>query len=502
MQNKPIIVLMLCTIFTIIGLFGGYMAAVQSPQVNTPHATGVEKEKDDHSGHDHGTEDDHSGHDHGSEQRQEESPTLSMQAVKNLKVKTKEIESSHYITYRSITARIEATPKTTQPIIAPFAGVIKSINIDHGEMIKKGSVIATFMRDSIPRPELKLTGGLLDPEQKLKGLSAQEISKGNGKTNVEKQIYFWKSTLIKHGYWNKKAQNILNNLSDDLKNLPFTTAVIGELSANGYLSNKFVKWIIENPYSQKYFFEVSSLILEGKSIRYVQDLVDNGVLESLVTIRAPQMSDDYDVHEIHKKVGDKIEMGEAIGLLHDMRELHVEAHARGSEIQVLLKALENDENISAVPLAKGAGQKLENLKIQNIQDDTEKGGAKVHLEIKENTPIIKKGEGDKEYRSWKIRIGTRYIIRVPLDIFKDVFVIPSNAIVEEGADRIVFIEDGDTYKSAKVVVLFQNDEVAVLSKDSEIFAGDPIVIEGAFGLGLALKAQTGGAVDAHAGHNH
>ncbi|PCJ56017.1 MAG: hypothetical protein COA79_20100 [Planctomycetota bacterium] len=487
MQNKPFTFLFICTLFTVIGLAGGFVAGSQTLKSEGGH---------DAHGHD----------DHGNDKKDshgEEAKVLSAQSLKNLNVKVEEIEVQDYTTYRGVSAQIENTPKTIQTIIAPFGGTVKGIEVEHGELVKKGTTLLTLMRDSIPRPELKLTQSLLDPEQRLKGLSIDEISNMEKKSSGEKQSYIWKKSLKRFGYWSNAADRVWRSLPKDIRKLPYSIAVIGELSATGYLKKDFVNWVAKDKIASNNFFEISSLLLDGKGLSLIKNLNSLGALDSLISIKVPSLSEDFDVHNITVKPGDHVEMGQVLGELHNSRELHIEAHARGSEIPMLMNALENDVKMSAVPITKNAGEKLSNLVIRNILDDSDKGGATVHLEISGNTSVIKNGKKGKRFRSWKIRVGSRYILQVPQKIFKDVFVIPSDAVVDDGVDKIVFIQDGETYIPSKVVVLYQNDEVAILSQDdSEFFPGDPVVVRGAFGLGLALKAQTGGAVDPHAGHNH
>lgn len=84
----------------------------------------------------------------------------------------------------------------------------------------------------------------------------------------------------------------------------------------------------------------------------------------------------------------------------------------------------------------------------------------------------------------------------------EVFVLPTGAVTDDGPDKVVFIQDGDSFRAAKVVVRYQDHQFAVLdAKHSEIFPGDTVAMRGAFGLGLALKAGSG-AADPHAGHQH
>ena len=108
----------------------------------------------------------------------------------------------------------------------------------------------------------------------------------------------------------------------------------------------------------------------------------------------------------------------------------------------------------------------------------------------------------KQYRTWAIRPGAKYLLRIPQDLFSDVFVVDIGAVAEDGLDKKVFIQSADSFKAVNVVELYRNDEKIILSQDSDIFPGDSIVMSGAFGLNLALKAQKSGPVSGHGGHVH
>jgi len=235
----------------------------------------------------------------------------------------------------------------------------------------------------------------------------------------------------------------------------------------------------------------------------VQNLYQLGALNETVYVKAPITEEDWDVHGIFVKPGQHVDSGDKLIELHNARELHLEVHARGSEIEILIKALEANIYMSAMSLIKGAAPELTRLKIRNIQDDADgKGGAVVHLEITGNKSITNKHYSGALFRSWLVRAGVKYMLRVPQDTYKDVYVLKNSAVVTSGADKIVYIQDGDQYRSANVVVVYSDHEVAVLSKDSQLDTYDKIVTTGAYGLDIALKAGGADAVDAHAGHSH
>jgi hypothetical protein len=93
------------------------------------------------------------------------------------------------------------------------------------------------------------------------------------------------------------------------------------------------------------------------------------------------------------------------------------------------------------------------------------------------------------------------MLRVPAESMEQVFVLPSGAVADDGPDKVVFIQDGEGFRSAKVAMRYWDDEVAVIdAAHSELFAGDRVVQRNAFALSLALKA--GAAPAADHGHAH
>ncbi|MHC4958157.1 MAG: efflux RND transporter periplasmic adaptor subunit, partial [Planctomycetota bacterium] len=114
-----------------------------------------------------------------------------------------------------------------------------------------------------------------------------------------------------------------------------------------------------------------------------------------------------------------------------------------------------------------------------------------------NEPI--KTGGDD--RSWKLRVGLRYLLKVPEQSIGECFVLPAGAVAQMGPDRVVFLRDGKTFRHEPVHVLHEDDDTIVVAHDGSITPGDAIVTSGAFALGLALQ-DTGGAIDPHAGHSH
>ncbi len=243
-------------------------------------------------------------------------------------------------------------------------------------------------------------------------------------------------------------------------------------------------------------FAPASLVPAGAPIVAV-------TLDRTVEVRAPEIPDvpDWDLEVLAARLGQKIEAGQVLGVLRNPRRLMLRSEPVGGEISGILSALGRESRLLALPLVAGAGPVLEGLRISHITSDAEGHGEVAYLPV-ENAPLHVVGEGTGRTRTWQLRPGQRYMLRVPAETMEAVYVVPSGAVTDDGPDTVVFLEDGESFKAAKVVVRYWDDETAVLdARHSDLFPGDAVVQNNAFALGLALKAGAP-AADPHAGHTH
>jgi hypothetical protein len=171
----------------------------------------------------------------------------------------------------------------------------------------------------------------------------------------------------------------------------------------------------------------------------------------------------------------------------------------GEEIGHVVRALEEGAALESRPLIAGTGPAMKDLKVDRL--DTRAGeeerGARAYV-ICRNEAVQTAGAA----RSWRLRIGLRYLVLVPVAQLEGRFVLPAGAVTDDGPRKVVFLQDGDTFLTKPVYVEYEDDEVVVIANDGAIFPGDPVVLSGAFALGLALQTGSGAAADPHAGHSH
>ncbi|MCE9581543.1 MAG: hypothetical protein K8T20_03400 [Planctomycetes bacterium] len=358
------------------------------------------------------------------------------------------------------------------------------------------------LRYEIARAEKDLLNSQL--ELRRHGLSDFQVAAvEEGKPGPLLNERFWTQALEQNGLWTTQAQALHDVLPEGVHDVPRVIATIGELSATGLIAPAFVEWLKANPAAGHDFLFIAALLQKGSSLREVQYLHDIGALAPVVEVRVPRKVEDYDVEEILVKPGEHVVAGERLAVLRDPRPVVLRAEAAGGDAALLLKSLSAGDRLDAIPLVAGTGPELKGLQILYGRNDPADSGTVAILRAV-NEPLFTRDEAEKgKFRTWKLRPGQRFLLRVPIQSFQGVYVLPSDAVVEEGADRIVFVKDGDGVKPAKVVVLWQDREVAVLdSKHSEIFPGDEVAEHNAFPLRLALKAGSGEEAGAHVGHNH
>ncbi|MHC4945132.1 MAG: hypothetical protein ACYTG7_19110 [Planctomycetota bacterium] len=340
-------------------------------------------------------------------------------------------------------------------------------------------------------------------ELRLHGLSDEQIAGIQSGEEAVVSLQFWHDALVRNGLWPPMAEEIYNTLPEKNRNLPWTVATIGELVAMDLAGRDLISWFRDEPGASEHMISIGGMLLAGSSLADVRSLHDLGALEPIVELRAPASARDWDVKKLFIKPGEQVEAGSTLLTLANPRQMYLRVESVGGETAALLSALKDDLALEALPLVEGTGPPLGDLHILNLVNEEASEGTVAYIPV-QNEPL-KTATGDEGmcFRSWQLRDRLRYMLRIPIekDRMTDVYVVPADAITDVGPDKVVFIQDGDGFKAQKVVLLYLDQDVAVLSKDSEIFPGDFLVEHGAFGLGLAMNAG-GQVMDEHAGHSH
>jgi multidrug efflux pump subunit AcrA (membrane-fusion protein) len=261
-----------------------------------------------------------------------------------------------------------------------------------------------------------------------------------------------------------------------------------------------------------------SLFLHGLSEQQVAEMERTRKVLRAITVFVPPFADNhqhghepdylhqYHVQSIAVNRGESVNAGQLLGILADHCLLYVEGLAFESDAQRLQLAAENDATVT-VALVSGdinAAEEL-NLHVQSIADQIDPRSRALKFYLLLPNELAGKGSSrtpETRFVRWKYRPGQRMDVRVPTsNILKNKIVLPPSAVVIEGPNAFVFEQNGNNFDRIDVHVLFRDKNTVVLENDGQLI-GSTLAMTAAYELHLALKNQSGGAIDPHAGHNH
>jgi len=494
-----------------------------------------------------------------------EEDVLPPQTLKSIGVEIGEAKLETFTRAVRVQALITDRPLNLRPVVTQIGGIVTKVEVQTGRRVEAGQVLIQLARDPIPRPTLELTGDALAPvnehvhaaagairlaqsqvsvaeqelarirpfienrtiprkteidlkydlakaqqqvanartELKLHGLTDAEIAAVSRGESPPASRLLWRRALEMNDLWSARAQALFDALPARQRKLPWTIAALGELSAAGLISDAFVGATKQTPAVARHFVEVSGLLLAGMPMETIVLLAESGALEPRVELRAPvDGPPDWDVDTILVREGQRVAMGDEVMRLHDARRMWLRLEPIGQEIHDVFAAMASKTPFDATSLVPGSGPRLEGLHIARLgtrEAASSRGG--IAYAVARNTAQAS-GDG-AAYRTWVLRTGLRYTAHIPTQHLEERFVLPADAVTLDGPNKIVFVQNGKTFNPVPVFIEHMDDEVAVIANDGSIFPGDPIVLHGAFALGLALKQGSGNApVDPHAGHNH
>jgi len=492
------------------------------------------------------------------------SRALAPETLRNMGVRIEQAELADFVQTTKIPAVIEAAPATLQYLYAPIAGRVDELWAQHGALVHRDEVLVTLIRDPMDRAQLTFTQNLFEPagetlheamraylaaaialenvtaersrveavtgpaedpliptsrlialryEERLAtqrlanlqhelgrhGLSEEQIGQLEGGILPTLDVELWRSAMKNNGLWTAHAQRIYDALPTEIQNLAWTVATIGELVAGGFATEQLAELFEQNEHARLHLLEIGGVLQRGHSLADVRDLLRLDVFDDLVQVRAPTMAEDWDVVELLVRPGEHVVAGQPLLRLENPRPLYLRVEPVGGEVAQVMAALENGTSMTARSMVPGAAPPLEGLTFFRAAYET--ADCVVALCAVTNQPLALRREGrELSYRTWVHGEGQRYLLELPRAVQEDVYVLPATAVTEDGPDSIVYLQSGDTFKPLPVELLYRDHEVVVIPGDSRIFPGNPIVVSGAFALGLALHST--GAGSEMAGHRH
>lgn len=328
------------------------------------------------------------------------------------------------------------------------------------------------------------------------GLSDKEIEAVVGGAHPPHGRDLWRRLLQVHSMWTDDVEKIHESLPKQAKAESFVVAVLGELVAQGLMTPKLVDAVTAHEDVREHFLEVASLLLQGETLPRIERWAKQGALASVYVVQAPEGAvRDWDVGDVAVRPGQRVTLGAPLLTLHDPRRMWLRIQLLGDEVPVALEVLKQNVALTAVPLLPGTGPDLADLRLLRIVDDPATAGGGAALVECRNQPLSAGSPSGS--RSWQLRDGMRYVVRMPTRSYEKIYVFAKDAVARQGVDRVVFLRDGASFRAQPVRVVYEDATTVLVAHDGAVFPNDSVVTRGGFVIGVAMQQGSGGG-----GHGH
>jgi len=256
-----------------------------------------------------------------------------------------------------------------------------------------------------------------------------------------------------------------------------------------------------------------ALLLHGLSEQQVDAIRANRRLLKGLTVYAPEATANcnqtdgehpFTVQSLPIKPGEQVDAGQSLCVLGDHCRLYVQGKAFEGDAAELNQATKENRRVAAVLLSDGDRHaEEEELQILYLSDSVDPATRAFHFYMELPNKIIRdqQREGHR-FIGWKYKPGQRFEVQLPLEQSSDQLVLPVDAVVQEGAERFVFRQNGDHFDRVEVHVKNRDRQRVVIANDGSLYPGDIVAAKGAYQMYLAMKNKAGGPIDPHAGHSH
>lgn len=209
----------------------------------------------------------------------------------------------------------------------------------------------------------------------------------------------------------------------------------------------------------------------------------------------------YVVEEIAVQRGEQVSGGQLLGILADHHALYIEGRAFKQEMSLIERAAQEGWTITTDIVensAAGWPPLSEPLTIQHLGNRVDPGSQTLSFFVNLPNSFREHTQAGRTFRTWRFHPGQRVRLRLPVEQFDKVFVLPADAVVHEGAEAYVFKANGDAFDRKPVHVLYEDRRNVVIANDGSILEGNHIAHNAAVQLNRALKSQAAG----EGGHGH
>lgn len=442
-------------------------------------------------------EEDHSGQEH-EVHSETESIELSKQSRANMNLRTAPVSVAVYTKYIEVPGVITNWPgRTHVSVTSPLTGVLNSILVSRGELVKSGMPLFTLRlthQDLVKTQEIFLTKlGELDVEQReIERLSSIANSGAiAGKTLITRK---YERDKLMAGVRAARQAMLLHGLTESqINGIERTRELVREIVVYAPTLHE------DNSLHHDSLGQANARLSEALGDRFASTAQPPAPADHPAHVDA-----EFLVTELNARRGESVATGDELAQLSDYSQILVEGHAFQRDSKTLEQAAGTGADIQVVIESTGEGPEVVGgLKIVYIGSEVGRTSRALPFYVAIANKVQRSEQhGNKHYVSWRYKPGQRLTVRLPIAKIENAIVVPKDSVAEEGAERYLFVENGDHFDRIPVAVLARDSVSVAIANDGQVWPGQTIAISGAHQLQMALKNKSGGAIDPHAGHNH
>ncbi|MFO0875892.1 MAG: hypothetical protein U0840_00695 [Gemmataceae bacterium] len=205
----------------------------------------------------------------------------------------------------------------------------------------------------------------------------------------------------------------------------------------------------------------------------------------------------YELQELKVDLGQQVQAGQTLCLLANHQSLSVEGKAFRDEVPLLERTFKEGWPVEAdFEEGSGAGwglfrQTLAIRHIANSIDPAHRTFAFFMPLENESRAISRDG---KTQLLWRFRPGQKVRLLVRVEKLDNVFVVPADAVVRDGAEAFVFTQNDDTFERRPVRLVLVDRRQAVVANDGALLVGSYVAQGAATQLNRMIRAGSQGGV--------
>ena len=309
-----------------------------------------------------------------------------------------------------------------------------------------------------------------------------------------------------------QAQAALLETAEELDVVERERTRLEELRGEGLIATKR---ILEQEYETQKLkgrqrAQRQALMLHGLTEDQVDTILSSRTLLSTIAVCAPAADNPEEpptfvLYQLKVERGEHVTIGQTLAILADYSTLLIEGEAYEKDIPGVTTAAAEGRPVS-VTFESGAGEvrEVEGLAIAYLGStiDASSRTLDFFVTLPNEQAALPAGHTAERAISWRYRPGQRVEVNIPVEEWPERIVLPAAAVAQDGVENYVFRVDGPHFDRQPVQVEYRDPRWVVIANDGALPLGETVALTAARQLLLALKNQSGGGVDPHAGHHH